>query len=102
MSAVRPKTVKAPIDRLPRREAAASPAPSRSQRAWLERGLNQPGGKLPLFDRAGQEINPRTIKSCIAQGWAEPWFRNPLKPEWLVCKLTVAGRAALNAQTAKN
>ncbi|MBM3534508.1 MAG: hypothetical protein FJX60_15890 [Alphaproteobacteria bacterium] len=61
--------------------------------SWLTRGLDQPGGKLPLFDVDGQRINPRTIKACIDQGWAEPWFDNPIKPDWLVCKLTEAGRA---------
>jgi hypothetical protein len=63
-----------------------------AQRSWLVRGLDQPGGKLPLFDRNGQRVSPRTIKSCLEHGWAEPWFSNPLKPEWLVCKLTPAGR----------
>ena len=70
------------------------PVPSPVQRAWLKRGLNQPGGKLPLFDALGQQIDPRTIQACIEQGWAEPWFANPIKPGWLVCKLTPAGRAA--------
>ncbi|MBC93705.1 MAG: hypothetical protein CMM38_08710 [Rhodospirillaceae bacterium] len=65
---------------------------SNSQRDWLLRGLSQPGGKLPLFDREGQRINQRTIKSCIRKGWAEPWFENPIKPDWLVCKLTDKGR----------
>jgi hypothetical protein len=67
--------------------------PSAAQRAWLRRGLDQPGGKLPLFDVTGQQIDTRTIRSCIEQGWAEPWFANPLKPDWLVCKLTDTGRA---------
>ncbi len=75
--------------------AAARPSPA--QQAWLLRGLDQPGGKLPLFDHEGQPISPRTIKSCIARGWAEPWFANPIKPDWLVCKLTVAGREAITA-----
>ena len=66
--------------------------PTDSQRAWLARGLGQPGGKLPLFDEEGQHYPARTVRSCIDQGWAEPWFRNPLKPDWLVCKLTEAGR----------
>ncbi|WP_406611456.1 hypothetical protein [Pacificispira spongiicola] len=66
--------------------------PSRVQMAYLRRGLEQPGGKLPLFDAAGQRISDRTVRSCIEQGWAEPWFNNPLKPDWLVCKLTDAGR----------
>lgn len=65
------------------------------QRKWLERGLEQPGGKLPLFDIEGQKVSERTVKSCIKQGWAEPWFDNPIKPDWLVCKLTESGRKAL-------
>jgi hypothetical protein len=69
--------------------------PSAAQRAWLRRGLDQPGGKLPLFDEFGQQVDPRTIRACVYQGWAEPWFANPLKPDWLVCKLTEAGRAVV-------
>src|SRR5947199_8280921 len=69
---------------------AAPPNPA--QRAWLARGLDQPGGKLPLFDREGQRISPRTVKTCLERGWAEPWFSNPLKPDWLICKLTPEGR----------
>ena len=76
-------------------------APSASQRAWLRRGLNQPGGKLPLFDEYGQQIDPRTIRACIDQGWAEPWFSNPLKPDWLVCKLTAAGRNVAGGRRSK-
>jgi hypothetical protein len=66
--------------------------PSAAQLSWLKRGLKQPGGKLPLFDEWGQRVNEQTIRSCIAQGWAEPWFANPLKPDWLVCKLSDTGR----------
>jgi hypothetical protein len=66
--------------------------PSPTQRAWLKRGVDQPGGKLPLFDRDGQRVDHRTVQTCIDQGWAEPWFNNPLKPDWLVCKLTDKGR----------
>ena len=66
--------------------------PSKAQVAYLKRGLEQPGGKLPLFDLQGQRYSERTIRSCIDRGWAEPWFNNPLKPDWLVCKLTDAGR----------
>ncbi|MDG2034587.1 MAG: hypothetical protein P8J29_11660 [Rhodospirillales bacterium] len=69
--------------------------PSLSQETWLVRGLDQPGGKLPLFDPEGQKISSRTVKSCIKQGWAEPWFNNSIKPDWLVCKLTESGRAIL-------
>jgi hypothetical protein len=72
--------------------------PSEAQRRYLERGLSQPGGKLPLFDREGREIAHKTIETCIAHGWAESWFANPLKPDWLVCRLTPAGYRALGQQ----
>lgn len=68
--------------------------PSAAQMRYLRLGLNQAGGKLPLFDSDGQEISPKTIRSCVAKGWAEPWFDNPAMPNWLVCKLTDAGRKA--------
>jgi hypothetical protein len=71
--------------------------PSAAQHAWLRRGLDQPGGKLPLFDLDGRRVGPRTVDRCIVEGWAEPWFANPLKPDWRVCKLTDAGRAVLAA-----
>jgi hypothetical protein len=73
--------------------------PTPAQRNWLGRGIDQPGGKLPLFDRNGKRISPRTIRSCIEQGWAEPWFINPVKPDWLVCKLTDRGREVLDLST---
>ena len=83
-----------------RRRSDRKPRPggplSGAQRDWLVRGLEQPGGKLPLFDRDGQKISERTIKSCIRHGYAEPWFENPIKPDWLVCKLTDKGRIALD------
>jgi hypothetical protein len=69
--------------------------PTNVQIKWLQRGLNQAGGKLPLFDSDGQKISSRTINSCLKKGWAEPWFNNPIKPDWLVCRLTQAGRQAL-------
>jgi hypothetical protein len=74
----------------PAREIEARPSPV--QRRWLARGLDQPGGKLPLFDVDGQRIAERTVRSCIAHGWAELWFDNPLKRDWLVCRLTHLGR----------
>lgn len=69
--------------------------PSKQQAQWLARGVKQPGGKLPLFDENGQRVNEQTVHACIDKGWAEPWFSNPLKPEWLVCKLTDEGRSAV-------
>lgn len=71
---------------------SSAKGPSNAQRAWLRRGLAQPGGKLPLFDKQGQNVSPRLVRTCLEKGWAEPWFSNPLKPDWLVCKLTETGR----------
>lgn len=67
---------------------------STGERAYLAYGLKQPGGKLPLFDKSGQEISPQIIRACIKKGLAERWFANPIKPDWLVCRLTKAGRDA--------
>ena len=70
--------------------------PNAAQRSYLLRGLSQAGGKLPLFDRDGQHIHPALVRACIAHGWAAPWFGNPLKTDWLVCKLTEKGRHAVS------
>jgi hypothetical protein len=72
-------------------DLVASP-PSLPELFYLRRGLGQPGGKLPLFDLDGQSIAPEVVQACLDKGWAEPWFSNPLKPDWLVCKLTGDGR----------
>lgn len=68
---------------------------SMAQKKWLTRGLTQPGGKLPLFDENGKTINQQVVRKCVDAGWAEPWFTNQLKPDWLICKLTDDGRHAL-------
>ena len=70
--------------------------PNLVQRHYLARGLAQPGGKLPLFDEEGQHFHPALVRACIAHGWVEPWFGNPLKPDWLICKLTDKGRRVLS------
>ena len=75
--------------------ASVSKTLSEAERNYLKQGLKQPGGKLPLFDGRGQEISTVLIKSCIKKGLAERWFANPLKPDWLVCRLTEKGRKAL-------
>lgn len=85
-----------------RKSAPPRRRPSVTQRQWLGRGVGQPGGKLPLFDSQGQTINPQTIKACIREGWAEPWISNPIKPDWLVCRLTDAGREAISAGVKNN
>jgi hypothetical protein len=76
-------------------DIAATLRPTEPQRRYLQRGLTEPGGKLPLFDREGREVAARTVRACIAHGWTEPWFHNPIKPEWLVCRLTASGYAVL-------
>jgi hypothetical protein len=77
---------------------AAAVRPSDAQRRYLERGLTQPGGKLPLFDRDGREVSKKTIESCLAHGWAARWMQNPIKPDWLVCRLTDAGYRVLGRE----
>ncbi len=79
----------------------ATAAPTIPQRNYLERGLGQPGGKLPLFDENGSSFNQRTIRACIENGWAEPWFANPQIPDWQVCKLTELGIAVLAGDAAE-
>jgi hypothetical protein len=66
--------------------------PTLPELLYLRRGLSQAGGKLPLFDLDGQAVAAAIVRRCLDRGWAEPWFSNPLKPDWLVCKLTDNGR----------
>ena len=66
------------------------------ERDYLKLGIAQPGGKLPLFDDKGQRINPTIIRSCVSKGYAARWFANPIKPDWLVCRLTEKGRDAVS------
>jgi hypothetical protein len=66
--------------------------PTLPELLYLRRGLSQPGGKLPLFDLDGQAVAAAIVRRCLDRGWAQPWFSNPLKPDWLVCKLTEVGR----------
>lgn len=68
------------------------------ERSYLGAGMSQPGGKLPLFDAQGQRIDDTVVKACLAKGYCAPWFANPLKPDWLVCRLTDEGRAALSRE----
>jgi hypothetical protein len=80
------------FERLPLHE------PSEAQRRYLQRGLAQPGGKLPLFDETGREIPRRTVETCIDHGWVEAFVRNPVRPEFQVCRLTAAGYRALGEE----
>src|SRR5437879_12172801 len=74
---------------------AAGVRPTEAQRRYLERGLTQAGGKLPLFDRDGREVPKKTIESCLVHGWAAPWANNPIKPDWVVRRLTHSGYGVL-------
>ena len=42
--------------------------PTEAQLEWLARGLQQPGGKLPLFDRWGQRVNEQTVLLAPNEG----------------------------------
>ena len=79
----------------PKSRETRTPQPTKSQIRWMKRGLSQPGGKIPLFDDDGQKIAARTVQICLENGWVEPWFANPAKPDWIVCKLTNKGRALI-------
>jgi hypothetical protein len=95
------KEDRAPVSALPPDlpgRGAAGMRPTEAQRRYLERGLTQAGGKLPLFDRDGREVARKTVESCLAHGWATPWVQNPVKPDWLVCRLTEAGYRALGSE----
>lgn len=89
-----PKTARN-VGKTPGAAASSSARPTEAQRRWLARGADQPGGKLPLFDSEGRPVPQATIRACIDAGWAEPWFANPVKPDWLVCKLTDDGYAVI-------
>lgn len=107
--AVWPKPLKAVVRRFPSPPVASLPTgaakrvrtpdgdPSPQQKRWLTRGLDRDGGKLPLFDENGQRVSERTVKTCLDRGWAEAWFAASKKPDWLVCRLTERGRAALRS-----
>ncbi len=82
-------------DKAPERPKGLPPAPGQPtalQRTWLARGLDQPGGKLPLFSADARKVDPRTVRACLEKGWCETWYANPTKPDWIVCKLTEKGR----------
>ena len=91
----RPRPALAANDDAPPGRRVRTAQPTAVQRRWLALGLGQPGGKLPLFYDDGREVNRKTVETCLRKGWAEPWIANPIKPDWLVCRLTEAGRATV-------
>lgn len=97
----RPESSDEPSVRSQKSGGARSGKPTWAQTRYLLYGLKEPGGKLPLFDKEGQQIDVRTIRSCIEKGWVKPWFKNPIKPDWLVCRLTAAGYRVLGANKPK-
>ena len=82
----------------PKSRETHAPQPTKTQIRWMKRGLLQPGGKIPLFDDDGQKVAVRTVQSCLEHGWVEPWFANPIKPNWIVCRLTDKGRALIETK----
>jgi hypothetical protein len=58
MSKQEPPTLDLGLDHNRDQDAAntASVRPTEPQRRYLERGLSEPGGKLPLFDHNGREV----------------------------------------------
>ena len=91
----RPRPALAANDDAPPGRRVRTAQPTAVQRRWLALGLGQSGGKLPLFYDDGREVNRKTVETCLRKGWAEPWIANPIKPDWLVCRLTEAGRATV-------
>ena len=65
-------------------------------RNWLRGGLDREDGRLAIFDSFGEPVNKAVIKSAISEGLAEPWFSSPMRPQWMVCRLTPKGRTVLN------
>ena len=63
---------------------------------WLQGGLNRSDGRLALFDRFGEPVDKAVIKTAIKQGLAEPWFSSPMRPQWMVCRITPKGRESLS------
>ncbi|MEP3655166.1 MAG: hypothetical protein ABJO36_09745 [Litorimonas sp.] len=63
---------------------------------WLKGGLDRSDGRLAMFDTFGEPVNKAVIKSAIAAGLAEPWFSSPMRPQWMVCRITAKGRETLN------
>ena len=65
-------------------------------RQWLRGGEDRNDGRLALFDQFGEPIDKKVVKSAIASGLAEPWFANPMRPQWTVCRLTKKGQDFLS------
>src|SRR3954465_9304848 len=93
-----PNKEKSPRGDPPAGRPAAARRPTPAQWRYLERGLTQAGGKLPLFDRNGRGVSRKTIEPSTAPGWGTAWLPTPIKPDWLVCRLTEGGYRVLGGQ----
>lgn len=67
--------------------------------AWLKTGAGNTEGRLALFDGMGQRIDSQIQRAALSWGWVEGWFANPMRPDWMVCRLTPAGKRALAEST---
>ena len=66
---------------------------------WLQGGLQREEGRLALFDEFGEPVQKAIVRRAIDKGLAEPWFANPMRPQWTVCRLTEKGRHAATRKT---
>lgn len=67
--------------------------------AWLKTGAGNKEGRLALFDGTGQRVDQTVQRAALSQGWVEGWFANPMRPDWMVCRLTPSGRRFLAENT---
>ena len=88
------------IDMKTQQSRSAGRVSEREMRQWLSGGLTRPESRLALFDQFGEPIDRALVREAIRLGYAEPWFANPMRPEWMVCRLTARGRAALDRHDA--
>ena len=72
-----------------------SSRPTPRQLEWLRRGLDRPGGSLPIFDEYGQRVSERTVDACLKKGWARS--KGAVRSDWQMCQLTSKGRRMLDA-----
>ena len=68
------------------------PAPSLAQKKYLQKGMSNMSGKLPLFDPDGQRYCERTVEACVRAGWARPAYRNNALKGMAIMRITREGR----------
>jgi hypothetical protein len=68
--------------------------PTQEELRWMRRGLNQPGGKIPVFDESDTPVDPKIVLRCLEQQWVEPWVGNQKNPNnlYMACRLSPLGR----------